>query len=318
MRTALDQLRVMKEKRPICVIGPGALGLFFAINLADNHAVSLLVKDSQRLVYEGNPLSIVGDMQRSLAPGALQIIDKTGLKNLPADALFLSCVKAYDLDSSVEELLPALRPSNPLILTQNGLGIFLQAAELLRRAAPIVRVLSSFGVMKRSPTQVALTGKMLLSISAQDQEPKLRDEISEIFKAGGAVIHHPKNIAYAEWEKALLNLAVNPLTSVLNERNGVVIEDKGLSSLTLKVISEVRQVAKAEGFDLSYISNAALFERIRNSANNLNNNVIDLRNDRRTEIEFLLGRFLRLAEGYNVQTPCLNTLYALCKRIESY
>lgn len=299
-----------------CVVGPGALGLFLAQALNQLGPTSLFVKANQIEALKKTALRVSGDVSLRESGNNIRIISTKDLGSLPADTLYFSCVKAYDLDNSLKELLTHLSPSAAVVLCQNGLGILLQAAEIVGRRTALARFLPSFGCLKDSPNSVKISGKLNATVSATDPNGELTKYLGELFQKIGIQCSFPKNVALAEWEKVFFNLAINPLATILNDKNSVVIDSPQMALLTSKVLAEVRAVAKAEGFSLDHLGDEETFNAIRNCGENLNSTLMDMRAGKNTELEFFLGRFLRIAKSYCVLTPHLLQMSQSLKEIK--
>ena len=301
---------------PVCIVGPGALGLFLAAGLSSTESVYLLVKEDQKASLAQAPIKICGQERFEIPAGQIKLLSYSELGSLPSAISFWLCVKAYDLDETLKQLLPVLSMSTPLVFFSNGLGIVLQAGRIIGRRAPMIRALCNFGLRKTDQTEVIQAGRISVAIASFKEHLKQAEYIAEVFKRMGADVSFEKDIATAEWHKALINLVVNPLCSIVNSNNACLIDNKGLNDLARKILAEVRLVAKADGFDLSVIDDESIFNRIRQHGANFNSTLMDLRAGKKTEMEYLLGRFLRLSKQYTLAAPCCETIYSLFNFIE--
>ncbi|MBN8551111.1 MAG: hypothetical protein J0M12_17490, partial [Deltaproteobacteria bacterium] len=71
-----------------------------------------------------------------------------------------------------------------------------------------------------------------------------------------------------------------------------------------------------EGFDFSNFTTEEVLRSIAAHGDNRNSNLIDLERGRPTQIDYILGRLIRIAKSYDVPIPHSETLYALCKALE--
>ncbi len=249
-------------------------------------------------------------------PAGASLIEVKDLGSLPTDTIFILCVKAYDLDSALKTLTPHLLTDSTLLLCQNGLGIYLQAAEVLGRVRPqIARLLPSFGIKLEQDGSLAVSGALHATLSVPDHQPWLLNQLTPLLTEIGITLSFPKNIAQAEWEKAFLNLVINPLACVLDQKNSCVIKDESIKKLTLRIAAEVRSVAKKEGFSLDHINDQELISRIENCGENINSTLIDFRAGKPSELNYFLGRFLRIAESSGISIDHLKTLDIILKSI---
>jgi 2-dehydropantoate 2-reductase len=120
-----------------------------------------------------------------------------------------------------------------------------------------------------------------------------------------------------EWEKGLLNVAINGLCGILGfTRNGQLLESKHLQALVRGVIRETQGIASFYGVKLDHED--CTLERIMISGNNTNSLVMDLRRGLLTEVEYLNGFVVRSAKESGVGSPYNTFIYHLVKHLETY
>ena len=83
-------------------------------------------------------------------------------------------------------------------------------------------------------------------------DPVLR-RVGEILEAVGPVTH-TQNLRGARWSKLALNCAVSTLGTIAGERLGPVVRVRRYRRLALEAMSEVVQVAQAEGVKLEKVA----------------------------------------------------------------
>ena len=289
------------------IIGAGAVGLYFAELLAKSFEVRIIAKSSQ--------LEQWGRKEFKLAGKKVPLQSLDAFSPAREGEIIWLCVKAYDLDGLVAKLKPQLNQNTPLVLLSNGLGIYFQVATDLGKLVPILRMLPTFG-LKLNDFKVECFGTPAALFAYAEQDSALAQALHSKLSQLGLALTLEKNIATAEWRKALVNLVVNTLATCLDRENGSVIETPDLEQIAAQMLDEARQVAKADGFDLSSPSNDQIFANIRQHAANINSNLIDLRNRRKSDMEYLMGRFITLAQSYGVPIPCCQAVYAIYKFIE--
>lgn len=275
------------EIQRLCVIGAGALGLYLSRNFAPKSQVLLLSRG------------------QSFAE----------LKSFKPDAIFI-CVKAHQLQALSSQLAPFISGDSVLVLCCNGLGMYFQLATELRAKPHILRLLPNVGVLKNG-NQITVSGKPETFLASTPQDQDLRQSLEIFLQSLGWTIHIEKDIATAEWKKLLTNMLVNTLASICDAPNGIVLDNPQLKELAQKLLIEIRTVALADGFDLSSPTDKQIFDGISNHRSNICSTLVDLHAGRPTEMDYILGRFLRLASDYGIATPIAQTLFAIIKAMES-
>lgn len=291
----------------ICIVGPGAIGLFLAVEFSQTHNVWLVAKDHQIEDLSDKELSILG--ARELTSNSIRVIRSSDLHILPEDVSFWLAIKAYDIPTVIEEVKPYITEKTPTVILSNGLNVYLDAAMTLSPRSPLVRVCNSFGVQKPSPMSVALAGDINCTIAAPSHLKKAFDSIYQLLAPIADNIEVEPDVATAEWRKLPTNLVVNTVCTIHDRENGFILEDAEANTLVRKLLEEIKQVALADGFDISEHCSESFFERLKAHASNTNATLADVRAGRKTELDYILGRFLRLARHYEIDVPASFSLY---------
>lgn len=290
-------------KPNICIVGAGALGLGLAAHLSRESSVSLLCRSNK-----------AEQLRSSENIAGLSYV--TGVGSLPFDlsSIWL-CVKAYDNLEALRSIEQLFNPRCPVVLLSNGLGVFMECAEFVNRRAPIVRALVNTGFLETLDC-VVQSGPLRVTLAAPHEHTASLDAVDALLQKVGAQVCRESDVARAEWKKTLINAPVNSICSIVRGPNKVLSEDPFLRKQAEAVIAEVRAVAAAEGFDFSSTSTEEILAGIQAHGENLNSNLVDLERGRPTQIDYILGRMIRIAKSYEVPTPHSETLYALCKALE--
>lgn len=298
-------------KKQICIIGGGALGIGLAGIVSARYPVTLCTKPAQIDVLRRQQITLSGDLERSVVSDAVTICALSDLCAAPEGRIFFVAVKANALDGVLESLQPHIDEQSVVVLLQNGLDIFFQATQIIDHSVPIIRLLVNFGLLKIGSASVAISGLPDFTIACLPRDADIAAEIITFFEELEVFIFKEVDIASAEWRKAVINLIVNPICTIMGAANGVILEKVELQELAADVLSEIKAVATADGFDLSDIEIDSLLRSVSRYRNNINSTLVDRREGRVGEIDYLLGRFLRRAASYNVATPCMQTLHRL-------
>lgn len=304
------------DGRHICIVGAGAVGLFLT-GLFGRFVPVTLLRKSPRTPTELSSLKVAGAVEWIVPSDNLHVVESAEISAIPQPALIFICVKAYDLREALERLIPSLVKDHTVIVCQNGLGVYQEAAELLSGVCPVLRMFPRFGVMCSGEFEVHLANSISLTFASTASDLPLRDDLVEMFRSLACEADTVDNIVLGEWQKLLLNLAVNPICTLLNRENGYILEQTELRRLVSALLSEARSVAAKEGFDLSHPSDDEIFQQIAGCRDNINSTLSDVRNSKRNDIDYILGRLLRLADAYEVAVPRCRTLYALLNSLRT-
>lgn len=293
-----------QSKPHICIVGAGALGLGLAAHLSKVASVSILCRSNK-----------AEQLRSSENPAGLSYV--TSVAELPFDvASVWLCVKAYSNLEALKNVEMLLNRQCSVVLLSNGLGVFMECAEFINRRAPIVRALVNTGFLETLDA-VVQSGPLRVTLAAPQEYLAALGSIEETLRQTGAEVSRESDVARAEWKKTLINAPVNSICSIVRGPNKTLTGNAHLRQLAEKVIAEVRAVAAAEGFDFSSYTTEEILRGIEAHGDNKNSNLVDLERGRPTQIEYIMGRLIRIAGSYAVPVPHCETLYSLCKSLET-
>jgi 2-dehydropantoate 2-reductase len=126
------------------------------------------------------------------------------------------------------------------------------------------------------------------------------------------------DITFALWKKLTVNAVINPLTAINNIKNGQ-LADKKYQSIIFQLCSELGNVLRAIGYQFEVeqlVKNA--MQVIEATANNYSSMHQDIHNQRITEIEFINGYVVKLAESLSIATPVNKQLFEQVKLLQTF
>ncbi len=291
----------------ITVLGAGAIGSLFGAHLAREHDVTLVCRRLHAEAIERNGLAITGLSEFHVHPRA--VTSTAGLE--APDILFLT-VKAYDTEAALEDIRKLMSPGTVLVSLQNGLG----NAEVLRDALPEARLvigITSQGAIHRAPGVVEHTGKSYTTVGGSDDAAT----VSGILSRAGFETAVSDDIDRDIWYKAIVNGAINPIATLLREKNRAIVLHKELAPLIDCIVTESIEVAFTRGITLD---GEIALEKIKTVAMGTANNVCsmrrDIENSRRTEIMQMNGAISRYGRDAGIPTPVNGLLTTLIRAME--
>lgn len=297
---------------PVYVVGAGAIGLYMAAHLSHVTEVVLVARGprAERLAEEG--FELAGADTGSYKLPVLTLA--TGLV-IPPEAIVVIATKATDLEKLVAPLAAILHPEQTVALVQNGLGVHKFARTYLPQAQ-LVRVTCWVGVFMESPLRAVVAGAPLFELGVDDEAGeaaatllvRLLNDANLRARLGGTV-------AEVEWRKALLNLAVSGICSVVDERNGAILESPELRAIVDDVLAEALPVAAAEGVVLGPPDIERVNLALQNTRENWNAMLQDLRRGAATEMAFLNAAVDRHARRHGLRAPVNATVARLIGHI---
>ena len=293
----------------ILVLGAGAIGGYYGGRLVEGGAdVTFLVRPrrAQLLAERGLVVrSPLGDIERRIKTAI------AGELREPFDLVLLSC-KAYDLDSAIEAIAPALGPQSavlPLLNGVNHMAALTQhfgAARVLGGACGIGVTLNPAGeVIHGAPMEWLTFGELSGERSARS------DAIAKIFSAAKVNISVSEDIVQAMWEKFVMLASLAAATTLTRANIGEVMAAPTGEWLMLESLTECQRVAAAEGHPPS----PAAVERIRKMLTTKGSSFTasmmrDLVAGGATEGGHIIGDLVRRADKHGLSVPVLRVALA--------
>ena len=274
------------------VLGAGSVGSLFAAYLHRAGAgVTLLPRqsaDQGKRIIDNGPARGQYTFDRS-AHGDQQPIE-----------LLLVTTKAYDVTEALLSVKRRLQPDCAIVLLVNGMGL---QAELAAVDLPgkLYVATTTEGAYREDDIRLTHAGTGATRVGRQGEASPAW---FGLWQAAISNCQWDTDIESALWLKLAINCAINPLTALHNCYNGELGEVPALRGQVSALCAEIATVAQAAGYDqLASNLEAQVFEVIRGTANNRSSMLQDLRAGRRTEIDYLTGYLVRLADELNVPVP---------------
>ncbi len=281
----------------ILVLGAGALGGYFGGRLAEAGAdVTFLVRPARAAALAAGGLRI--ESQFGNASLAVKTVAKAG----PGYDLVLLTCKAYDLDSAIEAIRPAMDEGTAVLPVLNGLS----HVETLKAAFGAENVLGGFAkiqaTMAADGTIRHLNDWRWLTFGELDGRMSGRVQaLAEIAaRANGVIATAAPDILAQMWEK-LVHLATSAACTVLMRANTGEIVRAGGAEFLLRLFERNAEIARHEGFPPS----AAFLEGFRkvftDPAGQYSTSMLrDLEAGGRIEADHILGFMLAAAKRAGV------------------
>ncbi|KFG97499.1 2-dehydropantoate 2-reductase [Burkholderia paludis] len=309
---------------PVCVIGAGAVGCYLGGRLAAAGANVTLVgraRIGDAIHRHGLTLTDQHGYRATLAPA--DVVFTTDPAAAAAARLVLVAVKSAATRDAAAQLAGVLRPGTVVVSFQNGL----HNADLLRDALPQATVLAGmvpFNVIERGPGAFHQGSAGALAAAAS---PALQPFADAFARAGLPLALH-RDMPAVQWAKLLLNLnnAINALANLplrdelaqrayrrcvaLAQREALhwlaraAIRPARLTPLPAAWIPAVLDLPDG-AFRVLGGRMLAIDPLARSSMSD------DLAAHRATEIEWINGEVVRLAERFGGQAPVNARLCAL-------
>ncbi|MGR5407941.1 2-dehydropantoate 2-reductase [Vibrio sp. PNB22_8_1] len=288
----------------ILILGPGAVGSLWATKFKlVGHHVSLWGRTSE------------SELSLQLDDAPLTTYSNQSITSVQEADLILITVKAWQVESAIEPLLPYISEDTIVMLMHNGMGTApLIEAKLANN--PIVIATTTHGAYKPSKQQVLHTGHGYTQLGGFNAKGAQCDFLAEVMNHALPEVHWNPNINGALWTKLAINCAINPLTAIHQCKNGELAANEfaiELANITHELVEVMNKEKIKVDFDALH---ATIMQVVNATAANYSSMRQDVFHRRRTEIDFITGYLLQTTEKHQISTPENTKLYQRIKQIE--
>lgn len=284
------------------IIGAGAVGLLLASYFAEGQA-------NVRLVTRAKSTQVVEIIRKNM-DGKLNTFKVEEAATISKQATIILVAVKYGQLQEVYKQLENVDPSIPVVFLQNGLAHFEEAMQLKQHHIAFSSL--QFGAQKIANHHVAHKGNGVMKIAVAKGD-LAKFAFLETFSNAQFPIQFESNAETMLMEKALLNCFINPLTAILQVKNGQLVVQNNAFQLLKSLYNEIITTFPQYSDTFQFEQVIALCER---TAQNTSSMLADRLAGRKTEVDTIVGAILKKANDQNKQMPILQTLYMLVKAFE--
>ena len=297
----------------VAIIGPGAIGCTLAVRLAlARHAPSVTLIDyrpDRAARLSARPIRLHspdGDVEARIP---------VRLAPLSPPDLVLLATKATTAAAAARSAAAWIGKA-PLVAVQNGLGVAREVAEALP-ASTVITAVSYQAANVVAEGEIAHVANLVTYLGYEGRPPDaVVREVAAMFTGAGLPAEAAADMTPLVWGKLIINAGINPVAALAGVRNGQAAARPTLRALAASIADEGEAVARAEGVALPYRrAAAAVLEAARQSAENRCSMLQDLDAGRTTEIDYLNGAIVRLAQRHGIPAPANRAATALIKQV---
>lgn len=180
-----------------------------------------------------------------------KIVTALGADAAPFDQILLA-TQPPQVEEAARQALPWLAPDGVMVCFQNGL-----CEDRIARIAGPDRVLGAvvaWGATMPEPGVYERTAAGGFTVGRIDGRDDPRVERLALTLEAVGPITRTANLAGARWSKLAINCAISSLGTIGGDRLGTLMMSLTVRRLTLRIMTEVVRVARAEGVSLEKVS----------------------------------------------------------------
>ncbi len=294
----------------ILVLGAGGTGGYFGGRLAQSGAdVTFLVRPARAAQLERHGLQIRSPLGDADFPVAQVVADQLAklATEKPFDLVLLSC-KAYDLDSSLDAIAPAMGSQTTVMPILNGL-LHYPALDARFGRERVLGGLCFISAMKGPDGEILHLGKPAsITFGERDGGPdsaRVRDFAQLCEQAGLDHLASPY-INQQLWIKYSFLTALAAGTCLMRASVGRIVAGEGGSEFMHALYRECLSVAEAAGQPVPETSQATALATLTQADSPVKASMLrDLEAGQRVEAAHIVGDMLHRARAAGLSTPLL-------------
>jgi 2-dehydropantoate 2-reductase len=301
----------------ILILGAGAVGGYFGARLHQSGTdVTFLLREPRAAKVKKEGLVVKSPKGDAVLP--VKVVTEGG-EGGPYEVVILAC-KAYDLDSAIDSIAPAVGAGTTVVPLLNGHAQF---AVLDKKfgAGKVAGGLARIGGML-GPNGEVMHSSPFAAVSFGERDGKPAREslkaLDAACKKAGIDGGLNSNINQDLWDKWIMLTALAAMCCMLRGTTGdIMAADEG-EALMGETVDECRRVAAAEGFDPGDKSIANLKTFLTQRGSGFAASMLgDLEKGGAIEGRHVIGDMLGRARKFGVAAPNLRMAYAVVQAYEA-
>jgi 2-dehydropantoate 2-reductase len=308
----------MANEPKVAVVGVGPVGGILAAYLAHagHYVVCCDILRSHLDVIKERGFSLTGitELTTKCERVAYAISD---LSNFPEVDTVIIATKASILPNIVPEIHQVVQPGTRVISAQNGLDNEEYLAETFG-SDNVLRMVINYGGSQMGDGNIYMSffnppnyiGAMT------DEGDALARQLAEMFTQTQLETHYTTNIKKYEWEKVVLNAALNPVCALTRKPMKDMMDLLLTENLVEELLREGIAVAEAAGitFDEGFLENGIQY--LKKAGYHRTSMHQDVLRQIPTEIDWISCKIVEWGRAISVATPYNATIAALVKGLE--
>jgi 2-dehydropantoate 2-reductase len=306
------------EKYKIGIIGLGPVGLVLAAHFkeagcevhicdVEKKKINLIRTDGIELSGKIENSTFFNHVYSTLSELLDQEID-----------ILISAVKAYHVDSVLDQIKEQVNGNLFLLSAQNGIDIREKYISHFNESQ-ILRMVVNFAGNLHSPNVVNVTffNPPNYVASVDDSSKDIADWLADTLTSANLETLCKDSFVIADkiWEKTILNAALSPLCAISRLTMKEAMAHPDTLEIIEQIIMEAIEVAKAEEIKLGDNFVKLCIRYLKNAGDHFPSLAVDLISGKETEIDYMNGKIVDYGRKHYIRTPLNLTFTNLVKAI---
>jgi len=300
------------------VVGAGPVGCIVAAFLAKGGYEVILCDVVNELLAPALDPGIIIEGSENLQQKVSRTISNIDeLARHDPDVIIIT-VKAHALPLIASSIEGFQREGMYVVSWQNGIDTELELSKILGKG-PVMRAVVNYGCGLVGPAHVRIPFHHPPHY-IQELDPASQPAASGIARAlskCGLETEHTAEIISMVWRKAVMNSCMNPVCAVTGLTMSRAMNDPIVYQTVDNLVKECLKVARANEINVGWDFYPHAMEYMGNAGDHKPSMLMDIEANRRTEIDFMNGKFVAYGARAGIPTPYNHTLWTLVKGLES-
>jgi 2-dehydropantoate 2-reductase len=298
----------------VCIVGCGSLGSVIGAHLArlddvEVHGYDVSEEHVRAICRSG--LQISGAAEFNVPLHAT-----SEARDLPPCEFGVFATKSLHTRSAVEQTAHIFENAVAVCSVQNGLG----NEEIIAERIPhVVRGATTLAAHLRGPGHAGFEFYSELWIGPFEPSGtpyESVEQLAELMNRSGLRVVPMRDARGAQWTKLIFNSAVNPVGALTRLHHGAAARFAPSAELYEALLREGESVAKAYGISLHGDPRAMVAEGARAAGKRNVSMLLDIMEQRPTEVDFINGAIADLGEKLGIPVPMNRAMWQLVKGLE--
>ncbi|MFZ7946754.1 MULTISPECIES: 2-dehydropantoate 2-reductase [Bacillaceae] len=286
------------------IIGAGSIGLLFASYISKVFEVTIYTRTTEQAdeINQNGILLRKGGEERIALVRAMPMTTWEG-----SEELTIIAVKQYQLPAIIEKLGQVTVVLENMLFLQNGMGHLKLLEDI--RVNNLILGSVEHGALRENSYTVSHNGEGVTNAAVFRGETAPFQQFIAVMPSEFPFVFQ-ENYHEMLVKKLIVNAVINPLTAILQVKNGKLIENQFYFHAVKKLFTEISFI-----LDLKRPEDELMLvvDICKKTADNRSSMLKDLEANRLTEVDAILGFLIEKAKKQDKKAPQIESLYYLIK-----
>ena len=308
----------MTSEPKFAIVGVGPVGGIMAAHLAHagHYVVSCDVQTPHLNAIKEQGLSLTG-ISKMTAQCERVAYTVSELSNFPEVNTIIISTKASILPEIIQEITKIAQPGMRFISCQNGLDNEEYLGETFG-VDNVLRIVINYGGSQMGDGNINMSffNPPNYIGAVTEKSVTLAQQLAKMLTDSGLETHFTANIKKYEWEKAVLNSALNPVCALTRKPMRDMMDLEFTEELVEELLREGIAVAEAVGieFDEGFLEHGIQY--LKNAGYHRTSMHQDIIRQIPTEIDWISCKVVEWGRAHGIETPYNLAIAALIKGLE--